>query len=414
MLTLNFQFKLKPNQQQASAIDQWLGICQSIYNYALKERKDWVNARKCPIDRCSLESEYIISPEQPKPTYKSQCKSLSQAKKQNPELKIPQSQVLQQTLKQLETAFVNMWERGYGFPRFKKRMRSFLFPQLSSDIIQGNLITLPKLGKIRFRKSREIPEGFIPKQVRVIKKPSGYFILVCCSCDVDFPDAPPHGYPIGVDLGLNQFLATSEGELIKGHKFLKQSEGKLALLQRKLKNKKKDSRRWKTIKNRIAKLHEKITNCRKDFFFKTAHHLCDQAGMVFVEDLNLKALGRSALRKACLDASWGSFVEILSYVCRKRDVFFSKVNANGTSQICPSCSINCGKKTLSQRLHKCPECGFEENRDIAAAMVVKDRGVSSAGQSQKTLVEGKEIGDGNSNSYLDSPDETRIPRLRCR
>jgi len=329
-----------------------------------------------------------------------------------------------------------MWERGFGFPRFKKRMRSFLFPQIDSNIIEGNIIKLPKLGKIRFRKSREIPEGFLPKQVRVIKQPSGYFILVGCSCDVDVPDVSAHGSPIGVDLGLNQFLATSEGELIQGHKFLKQSEGKLALLQRKLKNKKKGSRRWKTIKNRIAKLHEKITNCRQDFFFKTAHHLCDQAGMIFVEDLNLKALGKSALRKACLDASWGSFVEILSYVCRKRDVFFSKVNANGTSQVCPNCGVNCGKKTLSQRLHKCRECGYQADRDIAAAMVVKNRGVSSAGQSRKsdrsegedvilgspqnvrrtqeTLVEGKEIGDGNSSSHLDFPDETRIPRLRCR
>jgi len=110
-----------------------------------------------------------------------------------------------------------MWEGGFGFPRFKKRMRSFLFPQIDSNIIEGNIIKLPKLGEIRFRKSREIPEGFLPKQVRVIKKPSGYFILVGCSCDVDVPDVPAHGYPIGVDLGLNQFLATSEGELIKGH-----------------------------------------------------------------------------------------------------------------------------------------------------------------------------------------------------
>jgi len=155
--------------------------------------------------------------------------------------------------------------------------------------------------------------------------------------------------------------------------------------------------------------------------------------MIVVEDLNLKALGKSALRKACLDASWGSFVEILSYVYRKRDVFFSKVNANGTSQVCPNCGVNCGKKTLSQRLHKCRECGYQADRDIAAAMVVKNRGASSAGQSRKsdrsegedvilgspenvrrtqeTLVEGKDIGEVNSSSLLDSPDETRIPRL---
>jgi len=134
------------------------------------------------------------------------------------------------------------------------------------------------LGKIRFRNSRPIPNGFIPKQVRVIKKASGYYISVCCTCDVSVPDVSAHGYPIGIDLGLEKFLATSEGELIKGHKFLKQSEGWLKVLQRKLKNQKKGSRRWKEINRRIARIHEKITNARKDFFYKTAHHLWIRQG----------------------------------------------------------------------------------------------------------------------------------------
>ena len=95
---------------------------------------------------------------------------MSLAKKENPTLKIPQSQVLQQTLKQLEAAFVKMWEWGFGFPRFKKKMRFFVFPQIKPDLIQGNIINLPKLGKIKFRNSRSIPDGFIPKQVRIIKK----------------------------------------------------------------------------------------------------------------------------------------------------------------------------------------------------------------------------------------------------
>ena len=393
MLSLNYQYKLKVNKQQASTIDEWLDICKSVYNYALRERKDWVNSRKCPIDRWSLESEYIIPADCPRPTYANQCKSLGVAKKKFPRLKVPQSQVLQQTLKGLEEAFVNMWNRGFGFPRFKKKMRSFVFPQLKSDCIQGKTITLPKLGKLPLVLSRPIPEGFVPKQVRVIKKASGYYININLQLDVDVPDVPPHGYPIGIDLGLEKFLATSEGELIKDHKFLKQSEGWLKVLQRKLKNKKKGSRRWKNISRRIARLYEKITNCRKDFFYKTAHHLCDQAGIIFVEDLNLKALGRSALRKACLDAAWGTFVSILSYVCWKRGVFFAKVNANGTSQICPECGVNCGKKTLSERVHKCPDCGFQADRDVAAAMVVKKRGESTVGATGRMLDQGNDVGD---------------------
>ena len=393
MLSLNYQYKLKVNKQQASTIDEWLDVCKSVYNYALRERKDWVNSRKCPIDRCSLESEYIIPADSPRPTYANQCKSLGVAKKKFPRLKVPQSQVLQQTIKVLEEAFVNMWNRGFGFPRFKKKMRSFVFPQVKSDCIQGKTITLPKLGKLKLVLSRPIPEGFIPKQVRVIKKASGYYVNINLQLDVDVPNVPAHGYPIGIDLGLEKFLATSEGELIKGHKFLRESEGKLKSLQRKLKNKKKGSRRWRNISRRIARIYEKITNCRKDFFYKTAHHLCDQAGMIFVEDLNLKALGRSALRKACLDAAWGTFVNILSYVCWKRGVYFAKVNANGTSQICPECGVNCGKKTLSERVHKCPDCGFQADRDVAAAMVVKKRGESTVGATGRMLDQGKEFGD---------------------
>ncbi|MDB9313692.1 transposase [Spirulina sp. CS-785/01] len=394
MLTLNYQYKLIVTPEQASTLDSWLDICRSVYNYGLRERKDWVNSRKCRIDRCSIEKEYIIPADSKRPTYASQCKSLTEAKKENPNLKIPQSQVLQQTLKQLETSFVNMWERGFGFPRFKKRMKSFCFPQVSSHAVQGDSIFLPKIGEVKFRKSREIPDGFIPKQIRVIKKASGYYVTICIQCDVDVPAPQPHGYAIGIDLGLNSFIATSENELIKSHKFFRESEGKLKLLQRKLKNKKKGSRRWLRIQKQIGLLYEKIHNCRKDFFFKTAHHLCDQAGMIFAEDLNLKALGRSALRKACLDASWGSFLNILSFVCWERGVYFAKVDANGTSQICPNCGVNCGQKDLSQRRHDCDNCGDQTDRDIAAAQVVKERGLSTVGQTGIMLTEGKEIGVG--------------------
>ena len=229
MLILSYQYKLRPTTEQASAIDEWLGICRSVYNYGLRERKDWVNSRKCLIDRCSIVSEYIIPPDAQRPTYARQCKSLTSAKPTNPNLKIPQSQVLQQTLKQLEAAFVNMWERGFGFPRFKKQMRSFVFPQVKPDAVNGNTIDLPKIGKVEFHNSRDIPDGFICKQIRVIKKASGYYVSVSIQCDVDIPDVMPHGYAIGIDLGLNSFIATSENQFVKGHKFFKESEGQLRL-----------------------------------------------------------------------------------------------------------------------------------------------------------------------------------------
>ncbi|MBD2580055.1 RNA-guided endonuclease TnpB family protein [Oscillatoria sp. FACHB-1406] len=394
MLILSYQYKLDPTAEQSATLDEWLNVCRSVYNFALRERKDWVNSRKCLIDRCELRSEYIIPADSKRPTYASQCKSLTQAKQTNPNLKVPQSQVLQQTLKQVETAFVNMWERGFGFPRFKKAMRSFVFPQIKSDAVEKDEIDLPKIGKVKFHNSRDIPDGFTCKQIRVIKKASGYYVSVSIGCDVDVPAISPHGYAIGIDLGLNDFIATSENELIKGHRFFERFEGELKLLQRRLKNKTKGSRRWLKIKRQIGLLHEKIHNCRKDFFFKLAHRLCDGVGMIFAEDLNLKALGRSALRKACLDAAWGSFLNILSHVCWKRGVYFAKVDARETSQVCPNCGTNCGKKPLAQRVHHCDSCGYTTNRDVAAAQVVKERGLNAVGRIALTLVEGKDIGVG--------------------
>ena len=205
MITLTYEFKLALAPNQAQTFDEWLEICRRVWNFALKERKDWVNSRKCNIDACSLVQEYIIPPDTKRPTYASQCKALTVAKKEYPELKIPQSQVLQQVLRNLEAAFVSMWSRGFGFPRFKKvgRMRSVVFPQMSISDIKGEYIDLPKIGEVKMILSRPIPEGFDLKQARIVKRASGYYVMLSLQCDVSVPDVMPHGYPIGIDVGLN-------------------------------------------------------------------------------------------------------------------------------------------------------------------------------------------------------------------
>ncbi|MGF1497880.1 MAG: RNA-guided endonuclease InsQ/TnpB family protein, partial [Elainellaceae cyanobacterium] len=117
----------------------------------------------------------------------------------------------------------------------------------------------------------------------------------------------------------------------------------------------------------------------KDFQFKLAHRLCDQAGMIFAENLNLKGLARGMLGKHCLDAAWGEFLRILEWVCWKRGVYFAKVNADKTSQTCPACGVITGKKVLSERVHHCPEFGYQANRDVAAAQVVMMRSCVAVG-----------------------------------
>lgn len=375
MLTVTHQYKLIPTKSQMATFDEWLGICCQVYNYALKERKDWVNSRKCTVNACSVVSEYITRPDTPRPNYASQCNNLALAKKIYPNLNTPHSQVLQQTLKVLETAFVSMWEKGFGFPRFKKKLHSFVFPSVKNAAVELGRVKLPKIGWVRMRMSRPTPDGFGLKQIRVVKKASGYYAMLIYQLAVDIPSTPMQGHPLGIDIGLTEYLATSDGELISRPRFFNALHSKLKSLQRRLKHKKKGSTNCLNLQKKIARVHEHISDTRKDWHFKLAHHLCDQAGAIFAEDINFKAWAKGLFGKHTLDAAYGQFFEILSYVCWKRGVYFTKVDKNYTSQICPNCDVLTGKKNLSERVHKCHECGYQTHRDVAAAQVIRNRGI---------------------------------------
>ena len=131
MITLTYEYKLKPTKAQTEQMDRILEVCRKVWNFALGERKDWTRSRKCQVNACSLRSESIIPADAPYPGFQQQCAALTQAKKSNPELKSVNAQVLQQVLRRLEQAFERRHKQGAGFPRFKKpaRMRSFVFPQ---------------------------------------------------------------------------------------------------------------------------------------------------------------------------------------------------------------------------------------------------------------------------------------------
>lgn len=382
MLTLNYEFKLKPTKKQIEDIESILTVCRKVWNYALRERKDWVNSRKCRVNACSLEQEYITRPEEPFPNYHIQAKRLTEAKITNLELKAANAQVLQQVLRALDRAWEDMQSRNFGFPRFKKhfRMKSFVFPQLKGEVFKGNQVKLPQLGWVRFHKSRPIPEGFAVKQARVVRRATGYFVMLSLQLDVNVPDARFQGHPMGIDIGLSSFLATSEGELIARPKFFDSLHRKMELLQRRLKHKKLGSNNRRKLNAKIVRLHQKISSNRKDFHFKTSHHLCDQAGAIFVEDIDFRTWAKGMFGKQTLDASFGQFFTILSYIAWKRGVFFAKVDKNYTSQICPECGVLTGKKDLSQRIHSCLECGYTTNRDVAAAQVIRDKGIAAVGQ----------------------------------
>jgi len=391
---LTYEFKLKPTPAQIAILEDWLEQCRRVYNYALAERKHWFQSRSCQVNACSVRSEFIIRAETKRPTYASQCKSLTAARTNIPALGAVAVHVLQQTLRRLEKAFVSMWEQKHGFPRFKKpgAMRSFVFPQLGVDPVKNGAVKLPKIGLVKFYQSRPIPQGATIKQARVIRRASGWYVMLTLQWDVSVPSVMPHGEGIGIDVGLTNFIATSNGLLVKRQKFFVDAERKLKLLQQRVSRKKLGSNNWKKAQKKVAKLHEYVANCRKDWHRKLSHQICKDVGMIFVENLNLVGLSRAMLGKHCLDASWGQFFTILEQTCLKYGVYFQKVSADKTSQTCPSCLTETGKKELSERTHSCSSCGYTTDRDIAAAQVVLIRGLAAVGHTVKMLSEGKFVG----------------------
>jgi putative transposase len=377
MLTLNYRYRIYPDAAQQAMLFEWLETCRNAYNYGLREMKDWCNSRKCLIDRCSIEQEYILPADLTFPGEVQQLNALPRAKKEFPRLGEVPSQVLQQAIKQLHKAWEGFQVRKFGFPRFKKygQFKSLLFPQFKDNPITGLHLKLPKIGLIPINLHRPIPDGFVVKQVRILKKADCWYASVNIHGDVNVPDPTPHGHAVGVDVGLEKFLATSDGVLVKPPQFFKQLPSKLKLLHRRLSRKQKRSKNYEKHRLKVARLHHRIDNTRKDFHFKQAHVLCDAADMVFMEDLDYRVSAQGMLGQHMLDAGFGRFRTITQYVCWKRGKYFAVVDAHGTSQTCPECGARVSKD-LSVRVHHCLECGYTTDRDVASGQVIRNRGIA--------------------------------------
>ncbi len=377
-MLLNYTYRIKPNKQQSQLLEEWLETLRVSYNYALRELKDWIASRKCPIDRCSLESEYIMSADYPFPGYHQQQNNLPKAKKQFPRLKSVPSQVLQTNIRRLHDAWDFFKQRGYGFPRFKKygQMKSLLFPQFTTNPLTGWQVQLPKLGKVEINLHRPIPDEFTVRQIRIVRKAKGWFAVVTLYSDIEIPSPSLRGRAIGVDVGLFSYLATSDGFVEPGRKFFKTEQSRLKVLQRRLAKKKKRSKNYEKARKKVEKQHNHIAFKRKDYQFKLAHKLCDMADTIFIEDIDFRTMAKSFLGKHSLDAGFGQFRDLLKFVGKKRDVFVGEVDHRGTSQTCPNCRITVSKK-LSERKHSCPECKYETDRDIASAQEICNRGIET-------------------------------------
>ncbi|MDJ0618683.1 MAG: transposase [Calothrix sp. MO_192.B10] len=371
----------QPTTDQQALMLEWLETCRRLYNRCLRDIKDWVASRKCSLLCCSLQKEYIMSAHIPFPSYLEQKRQLTQWKKTNPYYKQVHSQVTQDVIKRLHNTWEAFKTRGFGFPRYKKFgfYQSFLFPQFKENPIKGNTIKLPKIGEIKINQHRPIPEGFNVKGVRIVSRARGtiWYAVVTIGCDVNVPEPVPFGHGIGVDIGLESFLVTSDNFRVEPARFFRDLQSRLKVLQRRAARKKKGSKNSERAQLKVARLHHQIANTRKNFHFQVSHLLCNQADMIFVEDIDFRICAKGFLGKQMLDGGFGQFRQLLSWVCWKRGKYFHQVDHKYTSQICPECNAHTGKKKLSQRFHACPECGYQTTRDHASGRVILNRGLEN-------------------------------------
>ncbi|NDJ24230.1 IS200/IS605 family element transposase accessory protein TnpB [Nostoc sp. B(2019)] len=377
----SYQYRLKPTKEQAKIIDNTLDMLRCQYNYQIGQRLEWIEQNRCSIDRCSLLVCHI--PElKDKPNRFSQQASLTQLKKNRSWYKGIHSQVLQEVSKKVEIAF-DRWLKGdtngkrSGKPRFKAKgqYKTFTYPQFKRENFQNDKITLSKLGTIKVIIHRQIPNGFDIKTVSVTKKSDGYYVILSLE-DKTVPTIKPNFDSrniVGIDVGLIDFIVTSEDERIAAPKFLRKAERRLKSAQRRVSRRKKGSNRRKKAIKRLGMQHKRVADTRKDFHFKTANNLLKKSDVIAVEKLNIKGLAKSRLAKSVNDAGWGQFISILSVKAENAGLKVIAINPNGTSQECSSCGQK-SKKLLSERTHNCPNCKISLCRDLNAAINIKNRG----------------------------------------
>jgi len=256
-------------------------------------------------------------------------------------------------------------------------MKSILFPQFKTNPLTDWTIQVPKVGKVPINLHRPIPEGFVIKQVRVIKKAMGWFAVLAIQSALELPSPVPHGHAIGVDVGLLSYVATSDGYTEHRPKFFKTAYRRLKVLQKRLSRKMKRGKNYEKARIKVAKQHNHIAFKRTDYQFKLAHQLCDLADTIYVEDCDFRIMAKGFLGKHTIDAAFGQQRTILEYVARKRNVFVGRVDHRGTSQTCPNCRSTV-RKELSDRFHVCSECGYgvdvPVDRDIASGQEICNRG----------------------------------------
>ncbi len=367
-----YKFRLYPTVEQEILIGKTIGSSRFVYNHML-------NAWNSSYEKTGKGLSY------------GKCSAMLPAMKKSDDtswLKEVDSVALQSSIKNLADSFNRFFKKQNQFPNFKSKknpVQCYTTKNTNNNLsIIGNQVKLPKLGLVKFSKSREVNGRILSATVR--KNASGKF-FVSLLCEEEITELPKTNKHVGIDLGITDFAILSEGQKIDNNKFTSKIAKKLKREQRKLSRrallaKKKginlfEAKNYQKQKQKVARLHEKVMNQRNDFLNKLSTEIIKSHDIICIEDLNAKNMLRNhKLAKSISDVSWSSFVTKLQYKADwygreiiKIDKWFP------SSQLCSNCGHKDGKKPLNIREWTCSVCHFHHDRDINASINILTEGL---------------------------------------